>query len=25
VLVWRNLFWGLTEAMVRNPKPWIGD
>ncbi len=25
VLVWRNLFWGLSEAMVRNPKPWIGD
>jgi aromatic ring hydroxylase len=25
VLVYRNLFWGLTEAMVRNPKPWIGD
>ena len=25
VLVWRNLFWGLTEAMVRNPKPWIGE
>jgi 4-hydroxyphenylacetate 3-monooxygenase len=24
VLVWRNLFWGLSEAMVRNPKPWIG-
>jgi 4-hydroxyphenylacetate 3-monooxygenase len=23
--VWRNLFWGLSEAMVRNPKPWIGD
>jgi aromatic ring hydroxylase len=25
VLVWRNLFWGLTEAMSRNPKPWVGD
>jgi aromatic ring hydroxylase len=25
VLVWRNMFWGMTEAMVRNPKPWIGD
>jgi 4-hydroxyphenylacetate 3-monooxygenase len=25
VLVWRNLFWGLTEAMARNPKPWVGD
>ena len=25
VIAWRNLFWGLSEAMVRNPKPWIGD
>jgi len=25
VLVWRNLFWSLSEAMVRNPNPWIGD
>ncbi len=25
ILVWRNLFWGLSEAMVRNPKPWIGE
>jgi aromatic ring hydroxylase len=25
VLVWRNLFWGLTEAMARNPKPWVGE
>jgi 4-hydroxyphenylacetate 3-monooxygenase len=24
VLVWRNLFWGLTEAMARNPMPWVG-
>lgn len=23
VLVWRNLFWALTEAMVRNPQPWV--
>lgn len=22
VLAWRNLFWGLTEAMARNPIPW---
>jgi len=22
VLVWRNMFWALSEAMVRNPKPW---
>jgi 4-hydroxyphenylacetate 3-monooxygenase len=25
VLVWRNAFWGLSEAMVKNPKPWVGD
>jgi 4-hydroxyphenylacetate 3-monooxygenase len=25
VLVWRNMFWGLTEAMVKNPKPWTGE
>jgi aromatic ring hydroxylase len=25
VLAWRNLFWGLSDAMVRNPQPWIGD
>ena len=25
VLAWRNLFWALSDAMVRNPKPWIGD
>jgi 4-hydroxyphenylacetate 3-monooxygenase len=22
VLAWRNLFWGLSEAMARNPTPW---
>jgi 4-hydroxyphenylacetate 3-monooxygenase len=22
VLAWRNLFWGLTDAMCRNPDPW---
>lgn len=22
VLAWRNLFWGLAEAMARNPIPW---
>ena len=22
VLAWRNLFWGLTEAMARTPTPW---
>jgi aromatic ring hydroxylase len=25
VIAWRNMFWGLTEAMVRDPMPWIGD
>jgi 4-hydroxyphenylacetate 3-monooxygenase len=24
VIAWRNLFWALTDAMVRNPRPWIG-
>ena len=25
VIAWRNLFWSLSEAMVRNPTPWVGD
>jgi 4-hydroxyphenylacetate 3-monooxygenase len=25
VIAWRNLFWSLTEAMVRNPVPWLGE
>jgi aromatic ring hydroxylase len=25
VIAWRNLFWGLSDAMVRDPRPWIGD
>jgi 4-hydroxyphenylacetate 3-monooxygenase len=25
VLAWRNMFWALTEAMVRDPKPWKGQ
>jgi 4-hydroxyphenylacetate 3-monooxygenase len=25
VIAWRNLFWALSDAMVRNPKPWIDD
>ncbi|OUC79095.1 4-hydroxyphenylacetate 3-hydroxylase family protein [Gordonia lacunae] len=25
VIGWRNLFWSLTDAMVHNPEPWIGD
>ena len=24
VITWRNLFWGLTDAMARTPDPWIG-
>jgi len=24
VLAWRNMFWGLTEAMARAPTPWVG-
>jgi 4-hydroxyphenylacetate 3-monooxygenase len=24
VLVWRNTFWGLSDAMVKNPQPWVG-
>src|SRR4051812_12011321 len=23
VIAWRNLFWGLSDAMVRDPKPWV--
>jgi aromatic ring hydroxylase len=25
VIAWRNLFWALSDAMVRDPRPWIGD
>ena len=25
VIGWRNLFWGLSDAMARDPKPWIGE
>ncbi|MEM7541885.1 MAG: 4-hydroxyphenylacetate 3-hydroxylase N-terminal domain-containing protein [Pseudomonadota bacterium] len=25
ILAYRNMFWSLTEAMVRNPEPWIED
>ncbi|MGD2168121.1 MAG: 4-hydroxyphenylacetate 3-hydroxylase N-terminal domain-containing protein [Gammaproteobacteria bacterium] len=25
VIAWRNMFWSLTEAMVRAPRPWKGD
>jgi 4-hydroxyphenylacetate 3-monooxygenase len=24
VIAWRNLFWGLTDAMTRVPVPWAG-
>ncbi len=23
IIAWRNMFWSLTEAMTRNPMPWI--
>jgi 4-hydroxyphenylacetate 3-monooxygenase len=23
-IAWRNMFWGLTEAMARTPAPWSG-
>jgi 4-hydroxyphenylacetate 3-monooxygenase len=25
VIAWRNLFWGLSDAMAMNPVPWVGD
>jgi 4-hydroxyphenylacetate 3-monooxygenase len=25
ILNWRDLFWGLSEAMATSPEPWIGD
>jgi 4-hydroxyphenylacetate 3-monooxygenase len=25
VLAWRNLFWGLTDAMARTPGKWVND
>ena len=25
VIAWRNLFWGLSDAMAMNPMPWVGD
>jgi 4-hydroxyphenylacetate 3-monooxygenase len=24
VLAWRNMMWALTDAMARNPDPWVG-
>jgi 4-hydroxyphenylacetate 3-monooxygenase len=23
IIAWRNLFWGLTDAMAMNPTPWL--
>jgi 4-hydroxyphenylacetate 3-monooxygenase len=23
VLAWRNIFWGLCDAMVKSPEPWV--
>ncbi len=25
VIAWRNLLWGLSDAMALNPVPWVGD
>ncbi|MCW4352649.1 Pyoverdin chromophore biosynthetic protein pvcC [Hoyosella sp. YIM 151337] len=25
VIGWRNMFWSLTESMIGDPEPWIGD
>jgi len=25
VIAWRNLFWGLSDAMAMNPVSWVGD
>ncbi|MCC8421195.1 MULTISPECIES: 4-hydroxyphenylacetate 3-hydroxylase family protein [Photorhabdus] len=25
VLAWRNLFWAISDAMVKSPQPWSGD
>ena len=25
IIAWRNLFWGLTDAMAHNPTPWINE
>jgi 4-hydroxyphenylacetate 3-monooxygenase len=24
VLAWRNIFWALSDAMVKSPEPWVG-
>ena len=23
LIAWRNLFWGLSDALIRDPKPWV--
>ncbi|MGS0628033.1 MULTISPECIES: 4-hydroxyphenylacetate 3-hydroxylase N-terminal domain-containing protein [Photorhabdus] len=25
VLAWRNMFWAISDAMVKSPQPWHGD
>src|SRR3954447_9862012 len=25
IIAWRNLFWGLTDAMAYNPTPWVDN
>jgi 4-hydroxyphenylacetate 3-monooxygenase len=25
IIAWRNLFWGLTDAMAHDPTPWVND
>lgn len=25
ILNWRDLFWGLSDAMAKSPLPWVGD
>ena len=25
VIAWRNMFWSLSESMVRDSSPWVGD
>lgn len=25
VIAWRNMFWGLSDSMVHEPRPWIDD
>jgi 4-hydroxyphenylacetate 3-monooxygenase len=25
ILNWRDMFWGLSDAMAKSPTPWVGD